>query len=145
MSDDVPDNKTAPDAGEMSFALSNVKTAPTTTGRRDFFVYRDLGVAKASNGRMSAEAMTFIKGKVPLTGWHYHVCESQLCVVMSGSIDLEFEDGIKRRMSAGDVFFIPGGMKHSETALSDDYSYMEIAVPANLGTVGCDPPEGFKN
>ena len=146
MSDKVSGSKrTAPETLKMRFALANVNTAPTTTGRRDFFVYRDLGVSKASNGRMSAEAMTFIKGKVPLTGWHYHVCESQLCYVIKGSIDLEFEDGVKRRMSAGDVFFIPGGMKHSETALSDDYAYMEIAVPANLGTVACDQPEGFKN
>ena len=143
MANAVSEGKTNATIEEMAFALSNVLNAPTVEGRRDFLVYRDLGVAKASNGRMSAQTMTFIQGKVPLTGWHYHVCESQLCYVMKGSIDLEFEDGVKRRMKEGDVFYIPGGMKHNETALSDDYMYMEITVPANLGTVACEAPDFF--
>ena len=35
---------------------------------------------------------------------------------------------------------IPGGMKHNETATSDTMELLEISLPAEMGTVACDPP-----
>jgi len=129
---------------DASFALSNVYAGPVVQGRRDFLVTRELGVAQASGGRMRAQAMSKVPDKPALTGWHYHTCESQLCYVVRGSIDLEFEDGVKRTMREGDCFYIPGGMKHNETTISEDYVYLKVSTPGQLGTVPCEAPPGWK-
>jgi quercetin dioxygenase-like cupin family protein len=76
------------------------------------------------------------------TGWHYHVCEGQFVYMLSGWVDLEFEDGQKLRIQSGESLYIPGGLRHNETAASKDLELLEISVPADMGTVACEPPEG---
>jgi quercetin dioxygenase-like cupin family protein len=77
------------------------------------------------------------------TGWHYHVCEGQFVYMLSGWVDLEFEDGQQLRIQSGESLYIPGGLRHNETAASRDLELLEISVPADMGTVACDPPEGW--
>jgi hypothetical protein len=36
------------------------------------------------------------------TGWHYHVCEGQFVYMLSGWVDLEFEDRQKLRIQSGE-------------------------------------------
>jgi quercetin dioxygenase-like cupin family protein len=74
------------------------------------------------------------------TGWHYHVCEGQFVYMLSGWVDLEFEDGQKLRLQSGESLYIPGGLRHNETAASRDLELLELSVPADMGTVACDPP-----
>ncbi|WP_416448092.1 cupin domain-containing protein [Paraburkholderia sp. LFS083] len=74
------------------------------------------------------------------TGWHYHICESQFILALRGWIDLEFEDGRVVRVNTGESLFIPPGLKHNETAISEDLELLEISVPARMETVACDPP-----
>src|SRR5262249_12255803 len=75
--------------------------------------------------------------------WHYHVCEGQFVYMLRGWVDLEFEDGQKLRIQAGESLYIPGGLRHNETGASRDLELLEISVPADMGTVPCDPPEGW--
>src|SRR5262245_64534834 len=75
------------------------------------------------------------------TGLHYHVCEGHFVYMLSGWVDLEFEDGQKLRIQAGESLYIPGGLRHNETSASRDLELLEISVPADMGTVACDPPE----
>jgi quercetin dioxygenase-like cupin family protein len=86
--------------------------------------------------------MSAVTGMTEPTGWHYHVCESQFVYALKGWVDLEFESGETVHLQAGESLFIPGGMRHNETATSDDLEILEICVPAAMGTVPCDPPEG---
>ena len=60
-------------------------------GRREFFTYRDLGVADASGGNMRAQVMTATQGLSRPTGWHYHECDGQFIYMIKGWVDLEFE------------------------------------------------------
>ena len=113
------------------------------TGRRAFFKYRDLGASDASQGRFRVQIMSAEKGLSEPTGWHYHVCEGQFVFMMSGWEDLKFENGDQVRIGEGDSIYIPGGMKHNETATSDTFELLEVSVPADLGTEPCDPPEGM--
>ena len=55
-------------------------------------------------------------------------------------VDLEFETGETIRLKAGESVFIPGGMKHNEIAMSQDLEILELSVPAEMGTVPCEPP-----
>ena len=116
-------------------------TAPLVAGRRSFFKYRDLGVTAASSGKIRAQVTIGADGMTQPTGWHYHVCEGQFVYMLSGWVDLEFEDGQKLRIQSGESLYIPGGLRHNETAASKDLELLEISVPADMGTVACDPPE----
>ena len=45
--------------------------------------------------------------------------------------------------SAGDAFFVPGGMKHNEIYVSEDKEALEVSVPGKIGTVNCERPAGL--
>ena len=71
-------------------------------GLRDFFLYRDLGVAVATNGKVIAH---LVKANAPPeegTGWHYHVCDFQIVVMTKGWARF-FYDGVETLVEAGDV------------------------------------------
>jgi uncharacterized protein YjlB len=59
---------------------------------------------------------------------------------LKGWVDLEFEDGTRLRVSAGESIYIPGGLRHNEIATSDDFEILEVSVRAAMGTAPCDPP-----
>jgi quercetin dioxygenase-like cupin family protein len=125
---------------EMSLALALKDQARFVAGRRAFFKYRDLGVTDATKGKMRAQVTSAEKGLSEPTGWHYHTCDMQLVYMLKGWVDLEFEDGTKCRVQAGDSVMIPGGMKHQEVATSESMELLEVSLPAEMGTVPCDPP-----
>lgn len=134
--------KTAAKSPGMKLAVATKDDADYVEGRRAFFKYRDLGVTEGTGGRMRAQETTAESGLSEPTGWHYHECEMQFVYMLEGWVDLEFEDGRKVRVKAGDSVMIPGGERHQETATSEGLRLLEISVPAEMGTVNCDPPSG---
>src|SRR6267142_7278098 len=82
--------------GKLAYATPT--TAPLVAGRRSFCKYRDLGVTAASSGKIRAQVTIGAEGMTQPTGWHYHVCEGQFVYMLSGWVDLEFEDGQKLRI-----------------------------------------------
>ena len=125
---------------KMKVAVTSAKQPDYVEGRRSFFKYRDLGVTSASGGWMRAQLMQAVTGMTQPTGWHYHVCDGQFVYALKGFVELEFEDGTQCRLEAGDSCFIPGGLKHNEIRTSDDVEILEVCLPANMGTVPCEPP-----
>ena len=115
------------------------------TGRRAFFKYREMGVGDASGGKFRVQVMSAEKGLTEPTGWHYHVCEGQFIFMLSGWVNLVFENGDEIRIGEGDSAYIPGGLRHNETATSDTFELIEVSVPADLRTESCDPPDGMAN
>jgi quercetin dioxygenase-like cupin family protein len=113
-------------------------------GRRDWLQYLDAGLAEASGGRVRATLSTATGAMVTETGWHYHECEMQIAYITKGWIDLQYEDGTEVRLEAGDVMFVPGGVKHNEVRTSDDIAGLEITIPATMGTVPCEKPAGWR-
>ena len=124
----------------MTLALATKKDAHYVDGRRAFFKYRELGVTAATQGKMRAQVTSATAPMERATGWHYHTCEMQFIYMLRGWIDLEFADGGKVRLEAGDSAMIPGGAPHQETRTSDDFEVLEVSVPAEMATVNCDPP-----
>ena len=123
--------------------VSRKSTPEYITGRRAFFKYRELGVSGASDGKFRAQVMSAEKGLSEPTGWHYHICEGQFVFMLNGWVDLVFENGDEVRIGEGDSIYIPGGLRHNETATSDSFELLEVSVPADLGTQPCDAPEGM--
>ena len=139
MADVVEQDASASTKG-MTKAHASASQPNYVTGRRAFFKYRDLGVTKASNGRMRAQITSAEAGMTQPTGWHYHLCESQFVYVLDGWLELEFAGNDKVRLEASDSIFIPGGLPHNETRTSDTFNLLEVSVPAEMGTKACEPP-----
>ena len=127
----------------MKLLKSFVSTTPYAPGRRPFFKYRDLGLEAANGGRMRAYHSTAVAGMVEPTGWHYHTCEMQFVYVLKGKLTIEFEDGTVGTFTAGDSFFIPGGVRHNEIYVSADKEALEVSVPGKIDTVNVERPAGL--
>jgi quercetin dioxygenase-like cupin family protein len=125
----------------MKVAVAAKDNAKYVSGRRAFFKYRDLGVTEGTNGFMRAQVTSAEQGMSKPTGWHIHKCQAQLVYMLSGWIDLEFEDR-KVRVQAGDSIMIPGNTPHNETGTSDTFELLEVSVPADMGTEPCEAPAG---
>ena len=123
-----------------TLAHATPATAPEVPGRRAFFQYRDLLVGQATQGRIRAQVMSASQGMSEPTGWHYHTCEAQFVYALKGWVDLEFEDGRTIRLQAGESLLIPGGLKHNETATSEEFELLEVSLPGEMGTVPCERP-----
>ena len=127
-------------APQTSLRHATKDNAPLVAGRRTFFKYRDLGVTEASNGKLRAQVMQTVADMKEPTGWHYHECDGQFVYILKGWVDLEFETGEKLRVKEGESLFIPGGLKHNETALSNDSEILELSVPSEMATFACESP-----
>jgi quercetin dioxygenase-like cupin family protein len=142
----APDSATlsTPKASDQKVAHARIAEPVLVKGRREFFSYRDLGVAEGSAGAMRAQVMKSSQGLSQPTGWHYHECDGQFIYILKGWVDLQFEDGRTLRVEEGDSLFIPGYMRHNEIRTSDEMEILEVSTPGVMGTRPCDPPEGFK-
>jgi len=127
------------EAGEC-VVISRKEQADYVAGRRDWMKYRELGVSKASSGRIRAQVTSASKALSEPTGWHIHLCEGQFVYMLSGWIDLEFAGGRVERLNVGDSVYIPGNTPHNEIATSDSFELVEISVPADMGTKPCHAP-----
>jgi quercetin dioxygenase-like cupin family protein len=131
-------------APAQKVAHARVAEPVLVKGRREFFTYRDLGVAEASGGNMRAQLMTATQGLSRPTGWHYHECDGQFIYIIKGWVDLEFEDGRTLRVEEGDSLFIPGYLRHNEIRTADALEILEVSTPGVMGTKPCEAPAGFK-
>ena len=127
----------------MTTRFATKENSQFVPGRRDWLQYLDAGLAAASGGRVRATLSTATDAMVTETGWHFHECEMQIAYITKGWIDLQYEDGTEVRLQAGDIMFVPGGVKHNEVRTSDDIAGLEITIPADMGTVPCEKPEGW--
>ncbi|MDR3407175.1 MAG: cupin domain-containing protein [Methylovirgula sp.] len=122
--------------------FSHVKPGDTEfkgEGLRDFFLYRDLGVAKATNGKVIAH---LVKANMPPTegtGWHKHIADFQIVIMTKGWARFMYEDK-ETLVSAGDVVHQRPGITHYLFDYSPDMEYLEIVSPANFGTVEVEGP-----
>ena len=122
-------------------AVAKIDNPVMVPGRRDFLQYRELGVTKASEGKIRAQITSASQGLSEETGWHIHHCEGQFVYMLSGWVDLVFAGGHVERVGPGDSIYIPGNTPHNETATSDTFELLEVSIPADMGTEPCDAPD----
>jgi quercetin dioxygenase-like cupin family protein len=124
-----------------STRFSHVKKDQTPwrgEGLRDFFLYRDLGIAGATNGKVIAHLVKADMPPADGTGWHYHVCDFQIVIMMKGWARFMYEDK-PTLVQAGDVVHQRPGIVHYLYDYSPDMEYMEIVSPADFKTVDMPP------
>ena len=122
------------DAEQTLVVLHEEDTEFEATGLRKQFVYRDLGISKATGGHYSAHVIR--AGSDPSrieahmhTGIHF-----QLVYVIRGTVTFWYEGRGTETLKAGSVHLLPPGIKHSVESWSDDLEMIEITSPEEYET-----------
>jgi quercetin dioxygenase-like cupin family protein len=126
--------------------FSHVKPGDTDykkDGLRDFLRYRDLGIAKATHGKVIAHLVKANKPPEQGTGWHVHVGDFQIVYMLKGWARFMYEDRVTL-VAAGDCVHQRPGIVHFLFDYSPDMEYLEIVGPADFKSVevenGCVVP-----
>jgi quercetin dioxygenase-like cupin family protein len=122
--------------------FSHVK--PTDTdfigeGLRDFFLYRDLGIAEATGGRVIAQLVKASRAPEKGTGWHRHEAEFHIVIMLKGWAKFMYGDQ-ETLVAAGDCVHQRPGIVHYLFDYSPDMEYLEIVSPADFTTVEVEGP-----
>ena len=104
-------------------------------GLRSYFEYRDLGIKRASKGKVVAHVIRARPGKAPHGEWHYHDVAVQFVYVLKGWVLFEYEGVGEVLMNAGSCFYQPPRIRHRELKHSRDLEMIEIVSPATFKTV----------
>ena len=127
--------------------FSHVKPADTAwrpDGLRDFFLYKDLGVAEATAGRVIAHLVKANMAPEKGTGWHRHEAEFQIVFMTKGWAKFMYEDKVTL-VEAGDCVHQQPGIVHDLFDYSPDMEYLEIVGPADFKSIDmpapCDVPQ----
>ena len=102
------------------FSVNHLKNSKfRQRGLRGYFEYRDLGIKRATKGRVVAHVIRARPGKAP-----YGECLRAEGLVL---------------MKAGSCFYQPPRIRHRELKHSTDLEMIEIVSPASFKTVEAKP------
>jgi quercetin dioxygenase-like cupin family protein len=128
-----------PDTPATEFShVCPTDTAFVAGGLRDFFLYRDLGIAQATHGKVIAHLVKANMAPEVGTGWHRHEADFQIVIMTKGWARFMYEDK-ETLVQAGDVVQQRPGIRHYLFDYSPDMEYLEIVSPADFKTVDVDP------
>ena len=119
------------------FMVNRVKDNPFVDGGlRVYREYRDLGVGKATNGKIHAQIIRTTK-PCPKngSGLHYHNVNFQMVLVIKGTSTVWFEGQGEVTFDEGDCWIQPPGIKHNVLYYSEDYQVLEITLPQEYETI----------
>jgi quercetin dioxygenase-like cupin family protein len=122
--------------------FSHFKPADTpwrSDGLRDFFLYKDLGIEKATSGRVIAQLVKANVAPEKGTGWHRHGAEFHIVLMLKGWARFMYEDK-ETLVAAGDCVHQRPGIVHFLFDYSPDMEYLEIVSPADFSTVEVPAP-----
>ena len=72
---------------EFATQFSHVRPQDTSyvdQGLRDFFLYRDLGIAQATGGKVLAQLVKANHAPEQGTGWHRHEADFHIVIMLKG-------------------------------------------------------------
>jgi mannose-6-phosphate isomerase-like protein (cupin superfamily) len=122
--------------------FSHVKPGDTQyrgEGLRDFFLYRDLGVADATGGRLLVQLVKANNPPEKGTGWHVHEAQFHVVIMLKGWARFMYGDR-ETLVSAGDCVHQRPGIVHNLFDYSPDMEYIEIVAPADFVTTDAEGP-----
>jgi quercetin dioxygenase-like cupin family protein len=122
--------------------FSHVRPGDTSflsDGLREFFLYRDLGIADATGGRVIAQLVKANSAPQKGTGWHRHEAEFHIVLMLKGWAKFMYEDK-ETLVAAGDCVHQRPGIVHYLYDYSPDMEYLEIVGPADFKTIEAEGP-----
>ena len=114
-------------------------------GLRGYFEYRDLGIGRATRGKVLAHVIRARPGKAPHGEWHWHDCKVQFVYVLKGWVRFEYQGVGEVLMKAGSCFYQPPRIRHREIEHSKDLAMIEIVSPAAFKTYAAAKPAARKS
>jgi quercetin dioxygenase-like cupin family protein len=117
------------------FVATHARDAVYERGLRSFFEYRDLGIARATGGRVDAHVIRAAAGAEFSSQPHLHETSFQLVYVLKGWIEFEYEGQGVVRLEAGSCVHQPPGIRHREVGHSPDVEMLEVVMPGTFRTV----------
>ena len=130
----------------MSFRVSHLKGSKfERRGLRSYFEYRDLGIKRATRGKVVAHVIRVRPGKSPHGEWHLHDCRVQFVYVLKGWVEFEYEGIGKVTMRAGSCFYQPPRIRHREIRHSKNLEMIEVVSPAVFKTRSAEKPAARKS
>ena len=109
-------------------------TAWRGDGLRDFFQYKDLGIAEATHGKVIGQLVRAHNAPEKGTGWHRHEAAFHIVYMIKGWARFMYEDQ-ETLVEAGDCVHQRPGIRHYLFDYSPDMEYLEIVSPAEFGTI----------
>ncbi|HKA71584.1 MAG TPA: cupin domain-containing protein [Xanthobacteraceae bacterium] len=121
----------------QTFNVSHHRDEDFSVGLRRYAAYRDLGMAKATNGMVQAHVIRFVPPCDPreVAKLHFHDVDLQMVYVLKGWIKTELEGAGAHVMRAGSCWLQPPRIRHKVLDYSDDCEVLEIVLPADFKTV----------
>jgi len=121
----------------QTFNVSHHRDKDFAVGLRRYAHYRDLGMAKATNGMVQAHVIRFVPPCDPreVAKLHFHDVDLQMVYVLKGWIKTELEGAGAHVMQAGSCWLQPPRIRHKVLDYSDDCEVLEIVLPADFKTV----------
>ena len=105
-------------------------------GLRNYLSYRDLGIAKETNGAILAQIIHAEGVAYQGSGeWHFHILDDQFVYVLQGWANVQFEKQEPVYVKAGTCFYQPSKIKHAFLACSKDFEALEVCLPAEFKTI----------
>ncbi len=114
-------------------------------GLRNYFEYRDLGIRRATRGKLVAHVIRARAGKSPHGEWHLHDCDAQFVYVLKGWVRFEYDGVGELLMKAGTCFYQPPRIRHREIAHSKNLELLEVVAPADFRTYSAAQPAARKS
>jgi mannose-6-phosphate isomerase-like protein (cupin superfamily) len=118
----------------QGFVASHAAGATFERGLRSFYEYRDLGIQRATEGRVDAHVIRAAAGMEFSSQPHFHRTTFQLVYILKGWIEFEYEDQGVVRLEAGSCVHQPPNIRHRELGHSEDIEMLEIVLPAGFAT-----------
>jgi mannose-6-phosphate isomerase-like protein (cupin superfamily) len=130
----------------MGFQVSHLKKSRfEKRGLRSYFEYRDLGIRRATGGRIVAHVIRARAGKAPHGEWHWHDIRTQFVYVLKGWVEFEYEGVGRVMMKAGSCFYQPPRIRHRELRHSRNLEMIEVVAPARFKTHAAGKPAARKS
>ncbi len=118
-------------------AISHHREEDFASGLRSYAVYRDLGIADATDGMVRAHVLRFVEPCDPavVSKRHYHDTQFQMVYVLKGWVKTELEGQGEVLMREGSAWTQPPKIRHVINDYSDDCELLEVILPAEFDTV----------
>ena len=130
----------------MSVRVSHLKGSKfSRRGLRGYFEYRDLGIKRATRGKVLAHVIRARPGRAPHGEWHLHECRLQFVYVLKGWVQFEYQGVGKVTMRAGSCFYQPPRIRHREIRHSRNLEMIEVVAPAAFRTRSAERPAARKS
>jgi quercetin dioxygenase-like cupin family protein len=128
-----------PDFPKGPFMIAKAKGARWRVGLRPHFEYRELGIERATEGKVLAQV---IRARQPCEGpgdEHTHTLDFQMVYILRGWMKTWFEGEGERTLEAGDCMYQRPEIAHRVLGYSDDLEVLEITIPADFETATVAP------